>query len=62
VEVMKLSNDDIQDLKSQIQLLREKLKGMTINHKLTDPEVIGASQLLDALLVEYEKLMKKKYP
>jgi hypothetical protein len=56
----RLSTDDIQDLKNDIQQLRAKLKELTINHKLSDPEVLGASQILDALLVEYEKLLMKK--
>jgi hypothetical protein len=55
-----LTNEDIQDLKNHIQQLRRKIEELTVNHKLTDPEVIGASQLLDSLLVEYEKMLIKK--
>ena len=55
-----MSTEDIEDLKNHIQELRSKLKSITENRKLCDPEVIGASQLLDSLLVEYEKMLIKK--
>ncbi len=53
-------SDDIQELKNHIQQLRQELSELIENHRLTDPEVIGASQILDALMVEYEKLLMKK--
>ncbi len=58
--VMNLVSDDIQELKNHIQQLRRELSELIENHRLTDPEVIGASQILDALMVEYEKLLMKK--
>ena len=58
--VMDLVSDDIQELKNHIQQLRRELGELIENHRLTDPEVIGASQILDALMVEYEKLLMKK--
>ena len=57
---MDLVSDDIQELKNHIQQLRQELSELIENHRLTDPEVIGASQILDALMVEYEKLLMKK--
>ena len=50
----------IEELKNQIQILRKKMKDLADNHELTDPEVVGASQMLDVLLVEYEKLLINK--
>jgi hypothetical protein len=29
-------------------------------NQLSDPEVVGASKILDAMLNEYEKLLRKK--
>lgn len=46
------------ELKEQIKHLRTKLQEITKNRKLTDPEVIGASQMLDALLNEYQKSVR----
>ena len=51
---------NIEELKAQIQTLRGRLKDLTANRELTDPEVVGASQILDALLLEYEKVLMKK--
>ncbi|HOJ78847.1 MAG TPA: aspartyl-phosphate phosphatase Spo0E family protein [Bacillota bacterium] len=51
---------DIDALKQQIQELRQKLKEIAENKSFTDPEVVGASQMLDVLLNEYERLLRKK--
>ncbi len=55
-----MGSDDIQELKEHIQQLRRELSELIENHRLTDPEVVGASQILDALMVEYEKLLMKR--
>ncbi len=51
---------NLDELKAEIQTLRGRLKDLTANRELTDPEVVGASQILDALLLEYEKVLLKK--
>ncbi len=51
---------NLDELKAEIQTLRGRLKDLTANRELTDPEVVGASQILDALLLEYEKMLLKK--
>ncbi len=55
-----LASDEIFELKQHIQQLRKELNELIENRRLTDPEVVGASQILDALMVEYEKILKKK--
>jgi hypothetical protein len=52
--------DDIEALKQEIEKLREHLKEVGMKYQMTDPEMVGASQLLDALLNEYEKLLRGK--
>jgi hypothetical protein len=52
--------DDLEKLKQEIEKLRDHLKETSLKYQLTDPEMVGASQLLDALLNEYEKLLRKK--
>jgi hypothetical protein len=52
--------DDLERLKKEIEQLRAHLHEVAQNRQLTDPEVVGASQLLDAMLNEYEKLLRKK--
>lgn len=59
--VIDLVSDDIQELKEHIQQLRRELSELIENHRLTDPEVIGASQILDALMVEYESCKPPKF-
>jgi hypothetical protein len=43
-----------------IEELRKKLNQLSEGKPLTDPEVIAASQMLDAALNEYQRLMKDK--
>ena len=52
-----LLESDIENLKNEIQILRTELKKIAKNREFTNPEVVGASKVLDALLVEYEKLL-----
>lgn len=48
---------DIQELKKQIQDLRERMKEMSKDKALNDPKILETSQKLDELLVEYERLI-----
>ena len=52
---------EIEQLKQEIQKLREHLaKLLQEEHQLSDPEMVSASQRLDKVLNEYEKLLKKQ--
>ena len=51
---------DLEDVLKSIEELRNKLNKLKTGVKLTDPEVVSSSQMLDALLNEYQKLMNKK--
>lgn len=44
----------------QIEKLRRDLNELAKNKDLFDPEVVAASQILDAVLNEYDRLLKKK--
>ena len=44
----------IEELRSQINQMIEEKK------TLTDPEIVGASKMLDKVLNEYERLIKEK--
>lgn len=52
--------EDLKQLLLQIEQLRQQLNDLNANHNLTDPEIVIASQMLDAVLNEYYGLMKKK--
>ncbi|BAU28757.1 Spo0E like sporulation regulatory protein [Aneurinibacillus soli] len=52
--------NEIEELLKQIEELRRTLYALATKKKLSDPEVVTASQMLDALLNEYEKLIKRK--
>lgn len=49
---------DLEEVLKSIEELRSKLNKVAEGRKLTDPKVLSASQMLDALLNEYQKLMK----
>ncbi|MFA6941149.1 MAG: aspartyl-phosphate phosphatase Spo0E family protein [Clostridiaceae bacterium] len=53
---------EIEDLLKDIEILRAQLELLIKNHQenLTDPEVISASQILNAALNQYNKLIKDK--
>ena len=51
---------DLEEVLKSIEELRNKLNKIAEGRKLTDPEVVSASQMLDVLLNEYQKLMKDK--
>lgn len=51
---------DLEEVLKSIEELRTKLNKIANEQRLTDPEVVSASQMLDALLNEYQKLMKDK--
>lgn len=52
--------NEIEELLQKIEELRRTLYALATEKKLNDPEVLTASQMLDALLNEYEKLIKRK--
>lgn len=52
--------DEIYELLKEIERMREQLKRIADNKDLTDPKVVAASQMLDAALNEYSKLVKDK--
>lgn len=51
--------DELERLLKHIEQLRQQLHDLSKDN-LTDPEVIIASQMLDAALNEYYRLMRKK--
>lgn len=51
---------ELEEVLKSIEDLRNKLNKLTNGRKLTDQEVVSASQMLDALLNEYQRLMKGK--
>jgi hypothetical protein len=59
-EVAELNRID--QLRQEIQLLREHLLELGQEHEFSDPEVLGASKILDGVLNEYEKLLMKIKP
>ncbi|WP_371367235.1 hypothetical protein SRRS_12740 [Sporomusa rhizae] len=48
------------ELQEMIEKLRDKLYQVSIGKALTDPEVIRASQMLDVLLNEYQRMLNEK--
>ncbi|GGH16607.1 aspartyl-phosphate phosphatase Spo0E family protein [Paenibacillus segetis] len=52
--------DQLKQLLIQIEQLRQQLNDLHQNKNFTDPEVIIASQMLDAVLNEYYRLMQIK--
>jgi len=50
----------LQEISKTIAELRTKLNKIAEGKNMTDPEVVAASQMLDAVLNEYQKLMKDK--
>jgi len=55
-----VSMADLKEILNVIEELREKLGKISREKTLTDHEVLAASQMLDAALNEYQKLMKNK--
>jgi hypothetical protein len=49
-----------EEIAKQIEVLRAKLLEIKDGKDLTDPEVVTASQMLDAVLNEYYKMLKHK--
>lgn len=52
--------NQIEELLAKIEELRKILHSLATEKGISDPEVLTASQMLDALLNEYEKLIRKK--
>jgi hypothetical protein len=59
-EVAKLNRID--QLRQEIQLLRAHLVELAREREFSDPEVLGASKILDGVLNEYEKLLMNIKP
>jgi hypothetical protein len=51
---------ELVDLLKRIEELRKILNDLGSKKALNDPEIVGASQMLDGLLNEYQKLLEKK--
>ena len=54
------SVSELIELQEMIETLRTKLHTISQGKSLTDPELIRASQELDVLLVEYQKMIHDK--
>lgn len=52
--------DQLKQLLVQIEQLRQQLSDLHKNKNFTDPEVVVASQMLDAVLNDYYRLMQIK--
>jgi predicted nuclease with TOPRIM domain len=51
---------ELEEMMKELEKLRAKLHEITEGKTLTDSEVMVASQMLDAVLNEYYKLLKSK--
>jgi len=51
---------ELKEIMIIIETLREKLNKMSENIALTDPEIVAASRMFDALLNEYQRIIKEK--
>lgn len=51
---------DLEEILKKIEELRAELRTVVEGKKFTDPKVVSTSQMLDALLNEYQKLMRDK--
>ncbi|SDD98578.1 aspartyl-phosphate phosphatase Spo0E family protein [Sporomusa acidovorans] len=51
---------DLIEIQNMIEQLREKLHQVSEGKALTDAEVIRASQMLDVLLIEYQRMLNEK--
>lgn len=52
--------DELNKILKTIEELRLKLQELVDTKDFTDPEVLAASRMLDALLNEYHKLLKNR--
>jgi hypothetical protein len=48
------------ELQEMIEKLRDKLHEISQGKQLTDMEVIRVSQILDVLLIEYQRMLNEK--
>jgi hypothetical protein len=48
------------ELQEMIEKLRSKMNEVALKKTLTDPEVVRASQMLDVLLNEYQRMLTEK--
>jgi hypothetical protein len=52
--------DDLQEMEQLIEQMRQRLHDSLHGRCFTDPEVVKASQALNKVLNEYERLLKAK--
>lgn len=52
--------DEVQEIEQLIEKLRTRLHAKSKGKCLTDPEIVKASQELNNMLNEYERLISKK--
>lgn len=50
----------LEKIMKQIEELRAEMMLLAKDRELTDPEVVAASKMLDAVLNEYYRLLQKK--
>ena len=55
-----MTQKDMEEILEKIEELREKMHKTAEVKGLADPETVVASQMLNAVLNEYYRLMKKK--
>jgi len=53
-------SSELKEIMKIIETLRERLNKMSEEIALADPEIVAASRMFDALLNEYQKLIKEK--
>lgn len=51
---------ELNELQEMIEKLRSKMNEVALRKALTDPEVVRASQMLDVLLTEYQRMLNEK--
>lgn len=51
---------ELTELQEMIEKLRSKMYDIAQGKKLTDPEVVRASQMLDVILNEYQRMLDEK--
>ncbi|RSL34439.1 aspartyl-phosphate phosphatase Spo0E family protein [Salibacterium salarium] len=55
-----MANVNLDELNKQIETLRKTLNNLANEKSLTDPEIVETSKMLDALLNQYEQLLRRK--
>ncbi|MDQ0299796.1 iron-sulfur cluster repair protein YtfE (RIC family) [Salibacterium salarium] len=55
-----MTNVNLEELNKQIETLRKTLNSLANEKSLTDSEIVETSKMLDALLNQYEQLLRRK--